>query len=66
MDKQLDSKDKVIDYLQLKILAYQNKNWTIDYNGNGTILSTKEPSAPSYAKKIDLKPKRLDEKEDEV
>jgi len=39
MEKQLDTKDKIIDYLQLKILAYNNKNWAIDYGGNGTILS---------------------------
>ncbi len=39
----LDNKDKVIDYLQLKILAYGNKNWNIDYKGNGGILPNDFP-----------------------
>jgi parallel beta-helix repeat protein len=52
MEKQLDTKDKVIDYLQLKILVYNNKNWAIDYSGNGTILSKSsaiQPPLPSSA-----------------
>ncbi|WP_455392340.1 PKD domain-containing protein [[Eubacterium] cellulosolvens] len=39
IEKTLDTKDKVIDYLQLKIMAYNNKGWVIDYEGNGTITS---------------------------
>jgi PKD repeat protein len=38
-DKILGSKGKVIDYLQLKILANTGKDWLVDYNGNGTILT---------------------------
>ena len=45
VDKVLDPKDKVIDYLQLKIQTYNNKGWAIDYGGNGTILSKQESSA---------------------
>ncbi len=40
IEKQLGSKSKVIDYLQLKVLAYNSKNWVIDYSGNGTILAS--------------------------
>ena len=46
VEKQLDTKDKIIDYLQLKILAYNNKNWAIDYSGNGTILSKSSAIKP--------------------
>jgi hypothetical protein len=42
----LNSKEKVVDYLQLKYLAYENKNWKIDYSGNGIILK-KEGSPKS-------------------
>jgi parallel beta-helix repeat protein len=45
----LDSKEKVTDYLQIKILAFNNKNWLVDYIGNGTILSegfTSKPGQP--------------------
>jgi PKD repeat protein len=43
---ELGPKDKVIDYLQLKVLAYNGKNWSVDYNGNGMILSKPKPALP--------------------
>ncbi len=46
MEKELGSKEQVIDYLQLKILGYNNKNWAIDYGGNGTILSKPKSGVP--------------------
>jgi parallel beta-helix repeat protein len=46
LEKQLDSRDKIIDYLQLKILAYNSKNWAVDYSGNGSILTGKATSIP--------------------
>ncbi len=35
----LGSKERVIDYLHLKILTVQNKNWETDYPGNGMIIA---------------------------
>ena len=46
LEKQLDSKDKIIDYLQLKILAYNSKNWAVDYSGNGSILTGQTSPIP--------------------
>ena len=37
------SKAKVIDHLQLKILANTHKGWLIDYKGNGMVLSKSYP-----------------------
>ena len=46
----MNSKDKVIDYLQLKIMANTNKNWEIDYAGNGTIQPGVSASTSTAAK----------------
>jgi hypothetical protein len=45
----LDGQDKVIDLLQFKILAYNNKNWNTDYKGNGTIFSEGLESTPAQS-----------------
>jgi PKD repeat protein len=46
MESTLDSKEKVVDFMQLKVLSFKNKDWKVDYQGNGTILPkeyTKKP-----------------------
>jgi PKD repeat protein len=50
-EKSVDLKANVITYLQLKIVALNNKNWVIDYEGNGTILKKQLPlTAPPRPK----------------
>jgi PKD repeat protein len=46
MESTLDSKEKLVDFLQLKVLSLKNKDWKVDYQGNGTIMPkeyTKKP-----------------------
>jgi PKD repeat protein len=50
-EKSVDLKANVITYMQLKIIALNNKNWVIDYEGNGTILKKQLPlTAPPRPK----------------
>ncbi len=48
----LDSKEKVVDYLQMKILALINKGWSIDYPGNNLILPKEYTKKPALGVKL--------------